>query len=206
MQGRHRPPTPDMNRATRFRTAVAVAALFCAATPLEGQGRPFMIGLYGGGYTHFLNLNNPGTADFTGGYEVGATAGVQLSEHFGVHGDFTYARNRARGASAFAGRDFNRFFGGAHLEFRYPLGSLTPYVFAGGGAITITELGNAATLGHFTRPTASFGLGFSGAMPAPHARVFVEAKNLVYWWNEGGFDRMQWDFSYALGVSYRFGP
>jgi opacity protein-like surface antigen len=199
---------PDMVRATSVRSAAAVlATLLCAAPPLGGQGRPLMVGLYGGGYTHVINLNNAGTADFTQGYEVGGTAGVQLNEYVGLHGDFTYARNQARGASAFAGRDFNRFFYGAHLEFRYPFSSgITPYVFTGGGAITIAELGRDATMSLFTRPAAAFGLGISRTVPATQAQVFLEAKNLVYRWNEGGFDRIQWDFSYALGLSYRFGP
>jgi opacity protein-like surface antigen len=223
-----------MSNKNRF--AVAALAALIAAAPLAAQvDRPdrfVVIGLYSGGYDHLWNLNDAGngrgTADFTPGHSYGSTVGVQLNRYVGLHGDFTFAQNRAEGDESFAGRRFNRFFYGAHVELGYPLaGGVTPYLFLGGGAVTVDELGQDATISPFTKPAAMFGLGFFYPI-AGRFEVFAEGKDLVYRWDRGGFapipwyftttggqmyqlnvstgnfDRTQWDLTYTFGLSYRF--
>lgn len=217
----------------RNRLAAAVLTVLFAAAPLAAQfHRSVVIGMYGGGYDHIVNLNDAGTshgtADFTSGHTFGATAGVQLNRYFALHGDFTFARNQAEGDESFAGREFNRFFYGVHVEAGYPLpGGVTPYLFAGGGAVTIDELGSPATINTFTKPAGMFGAGFFFAL-SKRLEAFAEGKQLVYRWDRGGFaamplsftttegqtyrvdlgtgdfNRTQWDLTYTFGLSYRF--
>lgn len=213
----------------------AAFAALLAATPLAAQtDRSVVVGVYGGGYSHLLNLNDAGpshgTAHFTRGPAVGATVGVQLTRYVAVHGDFTYSESQARGDETFADGLFDRFFYGGHVEFGYPVGGgVTPYLFLGGGAVTIDELGSAATVGTFTKPAGMFGAGFFYAIAKTGFDLFAEGKGLVYQWDRGGFvpmqwyitttegqaypmtlstgdfDHTQWDFTYTLGLSYRFG-
>jgi opacity protein-like surface antigen len=190
----------------RHRVAAAALAALFAASPLAAQTkRSFVVGAYGGRYDHLLNLDAAGTADFTPGYSLGATAGVQLNRYVAVHGDFTFARNEARGDASFAGRSFDRFFYGAHVELGYPLAdAVTPYAFLGGGAVRVREPDGSATISPFTKPAAMFGLGFFYALRGTPVELFGEAKDLVYKWDRGGFDHMQWDFTYTAGLTYRF--
>jgi hypothetical protein len=188
------------------RSGAAVAALLFAAGGLAAQHRPVMfVGAYGGGYEHVLDLNAAHSADFKPGYSAGITVGEQLTRRVAVHADFTYARNTAQGDSPFAGRDFDWFFYGLHLEAAAPIeGGVTPYAFVGGGAISVRELGSSSPVGTFTKPAALFGVGLFFAVPATRAQFFAEAKNVAFHWDRGGFDRMQWDFGYVAGASYRF--
>lgn len=208
--------------------AVAVAAMFAAA-PLAAQfERSTVVGVYAGDYSHMVDFNAAGTARFMPGYDLGATAGVQLNRYVALHGDFTFHGCDAQGNASFAGKNFDLLFYGAHVELGYPLvGGVTPYVFFGGGAVTIHELGSAAPLGSFTKPAGMIGVGFFYPIFGP-VELFGEAKNLVYRWDRGGpapfpwsytttggqtynvalntgrFDRTLWDATYTFGLSYRF--
>lgn len=193
--------------------AAALAALFAVAplaaqTPAqeEDTDRGVIVGVYGGWYDHLLDLTANHTADFAPGVSYGATVGVQLNRYLALHGDFTFTRNRAEGDATFAGMMFDRFFYGAHAEVGYPmLGGVTPYVFLGGGAVTIDEVGNAATIAPFTRPAAMFGAGFFAKLFGTRFELFAEAKNLVYKWDQGGFDPVQWYIPTTGGQMYRIG-
>ncbi len=217
--------------SSRYRVTGAVLAAWFAAAPLAAQqtGRPLIIGVYGGGYDHLLNLNSAGTAQFTPGASVGVTAGVQLNRFVALHGDFTFHWCDAQGNTSLAGRNFDFFFYGAHVELGYPLsGGVTPYLFVGGGALTVRQVDATATINPFTKPAAMFGLGFFYALPRTRLELFAEAKDLVYRWDRGGLDpgqweftttegrpyevtwyaaavdHTQWDLTYTAGVSYRF--
>jgi hypothetical protein len=213
----------------------ALAALFAGgslAAQTEQRDRSVVIGVYGGGYDRILNLHDAGRAHgaayFTPGHSFGTTVGVQLNHYVALHGDLTLTRNQAEGDASFAGSTFDRFFYGAHVELGYPLaGGVTPYLFLGGGAVTIEELGSGATIGSFTKPAGMFGAGLFYSFFGTRFEVFAEVKDLVYRWDRGGFaplvgyimttggqtynvafdtgrfDRTQWDIAYTLGVSYR---
>jgi hypothetical protein len=208
--------------------AVALAAMFAAA-PLAAQfERSTVVGVYAGDYSHMVDFNAAGTARFMPGYDLGATAGVQLNRYVALHGDFTFHGCDAQGNASFAGRNFDLLFYGAHVELGYPLlGGVTPYVFVGGGAVTIHELGSGAALAPFTKPAGMFGAGFFYPIFGP-LELFGEAKQLVYRWDRGGtppvlwdvtttdgqthrvafdtgrFNRTLWDATYTFGLSYRF--
>jgi opacity protein-like surface antigen len=186
----------------RFTTA-ALAASLCAA-PLGAQ-RAVVFNLNGGGYNHFANLNAKGapTADFKPGYNFGASVGVQFTDYIGLHGDFTFAHAQARGAESFAGADIHRLFYGAHLELRYPFqNGVTPFAFAGGGAVTVDQAHNNQ-VPRFTKPAAMLGAGLGYALPRSNLEIFGEAKTLGYRWNRMGFDKTLWDVTYSVGLAYR---
>lgn len=186
------------------RSAAGVIALLIGAAPLAAQ-RTVVLNLNAGGYSHFTNLNASGapTADFKPGYNLGASVGVELTQWVAVHGDFTFARTEARGTSSIAGNRFNRLFYGAHAELRYPTDiGLTPFAFAGAGAVTVNET-NGGTLPTFTKPAGMLGLGFAVAVPGSRVEVFAEGKSLVYKWDRAGFNKTLWDVTYSVGLAYR---
>lgn len=184
-------------------TSTVVAALLGAA-PLVAQ-RAVIFNLNGGGYNHLANLNGSGapTADFKPGYNLGMSVGLEFTRYLHMHGDFTFARARARGASAFAGADFNRLFYGAHVELRYPFESgFVPFGFVGGGAVTVDQAGSTV-VPTFTKPAGMMGAGFGYTIPRSNFELFGEGKTLVYQWKQTGFDKTLWDVTYSVGLSYR---
>lgn len=195
-----------MKLIRRF-SALAVALVGAASLSAQQPGRAVVFQAFGGGASHLRNLTSSGDiADFKMGFNIGGAVGIQVSDYVGVHGDFTWTRNQARGSAAFVGRDFDRFFYGAHLEVAYPAETgFAPFLFGGGGAVTVHEAGSAATVSDFTRPAAMFGAGFRYLVPNSRVEVLAEGKSLVYKWEGGGYTRTQWDLSYSVGLGYRFG-
>jgi opacity protein-like surface antigen len=206
----------------------SLAALILA-TPLAAQtptwNHALLLGAYGGGYEPVADLAGQ-TAYFVSGTGYGGTLGFELSPNWALHADFTYTRSQAEGNATFAGMMFDKYFYGIHAELGYPMGKWTPYLFFGGGAVTIHETGPDAALTSFTRPAGMFGAGTFVSL-SRHFGLFAELKNLIYNWDRGGpnpvvwvipttggqnypvesqpagFNTMQWDFTYTAGVSYR---
>jgi len=193
-----------------LRRFLAVALTLCAAASLAAQenGRAIVFQAFGGGASHLRNLNSVGTtADFKLGFNVGGAVGVELNDYVALHGDFTWTRNEARGAATFAGTNFDRFFYGGHVELSLPNSErgVNPFLFGGGGAVTVHQAGSAAVLANFTKPAAMFGLGVRYLVPRTPVELLIEGKSLVYKWEAGGFSRTQWDLSYSAGLAYRLG-
>lgn len=186
------------------RLAYGALAWTLCATALAAQDRALIVSVYGGGADHLADLRSSPPAWFTPGYNLGASAGIQLNQYFAVHGDFTFTRNPLRGGpQTIAGRDVNRFFYGAHLEGRYPFtNGLAPFLFAGLGAVSIDQLG-VDRFAPFTRPAAMYGGGLFYAFPRSHIEAFGELKGLTYRWNTAGFHRTMFDVTYSGGLSYR---
>jgi hypothetical protein len=190
-----------MRLATRLGGGALVWAL--CATSLAAQDRALIVSVYGGGADHFADLRPSPPAWFMPGYNVGASVGVQLNQYLAVHGDFTFTRNPTRGAATFAGNDVNRFFYGAHVEGRYPFANgLAPFLFVGGGAVSVDQLG-IDRFEPFTRPALMYGGGLFYAIPRTHLEAFGELKGLTYRWNTAGFQRTMFDVTFSGGLSYR---
>jgi hypothetical protein len=215
---------------TRNRWALGLLAALCSTTPLAAQtttwNHALLLGAYGGGYKPIVDLAGQ-TAYFGAGTGYGGTVGYELTPQWALHADFTYTRSQAEGNATFAGMMFDKYFYGVHAELAYAVGNVTPYLFFGGGAVTIHETGTDATLTSFTRPAGMFGAGAFFGLGRSHFGLFAEMKNLVYNWDRGGpvpiqwmipttggqnypiesqpegFNSMQWDFTYTAGVSYR---
>jgi hypothetical protein len=184
------------------RTNLALAVLLAAAAPLAAQ-RAVVFTVYGGGADHLADLQKSPAAWFMPGYSIGASAGVQLTRFWSIHGDFTFTRNPVEGNGAITGGDVNRFFYGAHAEFQYPVTTtVKPFLFAGAGAVSLDQLG-LDTFSPTTRPAVMYGGGLFFEVPATRLALMAEIKGLTYQWNMAGFDRTMVDVTYTAGLSYR---
>ena len=186
---------------------LALPAFLLGAASLAAQenGPAVVFQAFGGGATHLRDLTSAGNAaDFKLGYTLGLAIGLQANDHIALHGDFTYARNVARGASSFAGAKIDRLYYGAHVELSYPAeNGFAPFVFGGGGAVQAEEAGSGPTKVNFTKPAVMFGAGLRYRIPGVPVELLTEGKSMVYRWEGGGFSRTQWDFSYSVGLAYR---
>jgi hypothetical protein len=178
---------------------------------------------FGGGYAPLTDLNGVGGPDFRNGYAVGGSIGLQFTKAVGVHADLAWTRTTARltpGPDVHAhflvtgdipgpvaplmnGVEFHRLFYGAHVEVRHALDvGLAPFLFAGGGVVTVVPA-ERSVFETFTTPAGMIGGGLFYAMSGSRMEMFVEGKAMIYRWNAGGFDRPQGDVTFAVGLSYR---
>jgi outer membrane protein with beta-barrel domain len=192
---------------TRRLTGALVLALALAA-PAAAQDRAVFLFARGGGYNGLSNLDDAGTSDFKKvGFNVGGGVGVQLHRYVSVRGDLTFARNELRDNQLTTGTKLNRFFYDAALQLQYPTASgLEPYLFAGGGAVTLHEVGTSGQ--NKTKAAGTFGLGFNYRIPNSQFGVFAEGKSWLYKLNGmqgalAGIDKTQYDIAWSGGVSYK---
>jgi len=176
---------------------------------VAAQDRAVHLFAGGGGYNALTNLNDAGSADFKKvGYTAGGGVGVQLHRFVTLRGDFHFARNQFRVNQQETGEDVNRFFYDAAVQLQYPTSSgLEPYVFAGGGAVTIHQIGTSGQ--DKTKGTGTFGLGLNYTVPASGVGIFIEGKSWLYKPTNltgalAGVDKLQYEVAWAGGLSYRF--
>jgi opacity protein-like surface antigen len=190
----------------------------------EGEdvaGQP-MLFVNGGGSNTLRDLDEARQADFDTGYNVGGGIGIQLTPGVALRGVYTYSRAQGEDSlgvpflSPVAGAHFNRHYYGADLQFRAMNDSgFTPYIFAGGGAVTVDPDDSSVLLSpdgstsftteSFTKPAGRFGLGFEYQVPNTGFGLYAEGSGWVYNWDRYGFDRTQVDTNWGGGLSYRFG-
>jgi hypothetical protein len=185
------------------------------ATPVVAQDRGItqdhavFFSVRGGGFNGLSNLNDAGpTSDFKKvGFNVGAGAGVQLNRYVSVRGDVTLARNELRNDQIATGAKLDRYFYDAALQLQYPTASgLAPYIFAGGGGVTLNEVNSPSP--SKTKGAGTFGLGFNYQIPNSPLALFAEGKSWVYKLNGlggtfTGFDKTQFDVAWSGGASYK---
>lgn len=185
------------------------------ATPLVAQDRGIVqdrgvfFSARGGGFNGLSNLTDAGpTSDFKKvGFNVGGGVGVQLHRYVTVRGDFTFARNELRNDQLATGSRLNRYFYDAALQLQYPTASgLEPYLFAGGGGVTLDEVDSRST--SKTKGAGTFGLGFNYRIPNSPFGLFAEGKSWVYKLNGmggalTGIDKTEFDVAWSGGVSYK---
>jgi opacity protein-like surface antigen len=173
----------------------------------DGQG--IVLSVQGGGFSPLAHLDAPGNVDFKTGYNVGGGLAYQFNRHVALRGNFTFARAEgrdiSRGLTSIGGTKFNRFLYDADLQLRYPLaGGATPYVFVGGGGVTIKpDVTPSQT--SFTKGAGKVGLGLNYQIPRSNVGLYVEGTGWIYKWDRYGFDRTQFDTTWSGGISYRFG-
>ena len=165
----------------------------------------------GGGYSPLAHLDEFEEVDFKSGYNVGGGLAYQFSRYFALRGNFTWARAEARDNGAgtlapIAGVEFDRFLYDADLQFRYPFRSgVAPYVFVGGGAVTVKERDTQiADEDSFTKGAGKFGLGINYQIPRSRASLYVEGATWAYKWDRYGYDKTQFDVGWSGGISYGF--
>src|SRR4051812_21928962 len=135
----------NVTMASTRRLGAALIFALALAAPAAAQDRAVFLFARGGGFNGLSNLNDAGTSDFKKvGFNVGGGVGVQVHRNVSVRGDLTFARNELRDNLISTGTKLNRFFYDAALQLQYPTASgLEPYLFAGGGAVTLHEVGTS---------------------------------------------------------------
>jgi len=186
--------------------AIALSALLAA--PAYAQNHAIWIAAKGGGFNAVTNLDSAGTADFKKvGFDLGGTIGVDLQRYVAIRADFTFARNQLRAAGVPTSNRLNRFFYDAAVQLQYPTAvGVEPYVFAGGGAVTLHEVGTSGQ--NKTKATGTAGLGVSYAVPGTGFGVFAEGQGWLYKAKDlggslAGYDKTQVELAWGGGVSYR---
>lgn len=176
----------------------------------QGQeGQAVVLSVQGGGFSPLAHLDQPGNVDFKTGYNVGGGLAYQFNRHVALRGNFTFARAEGRdltgGFTSIGGTKFNRFLYDADVQFRAPLsGGATPYVFVGGGGVTIKPDVTPSQSG-FTKGAGKVGVGLSYRIPRSNVGIYVEGTGWLYKWDRYGFDKTQFDTTWSGGLSYRFG-
>ena len=189
----------------------------------SGAGQP-MIFFSGGGNNSLGHFNDSSTNDsfdigseFRTGFNVGGGLGIQLSRWAALRATYTFARTQGEGGafSPLANNRFNRHYYGGDLQFRADTaGGFSPYLAIGGGAVTVSPDDDAILLsptgaqfgnGRFTKPAASFGLGFEYQIPGSGLGLFAEGSGWAYKWDRYGLNRTQVDANWGAGLTYRFG-
>jgi opacity protein-like surface antigen len=186
--------------------AASLLAL-AAAAPAAAQDRAVVFFARGGGYNGLSELTDAGTSDFKKvGFNVGGGVGVQLHRNVSLRGDFTFAQNELQNNGLDSGIKLNRFFYDAAVQLQYPTASgLEPYIFAGGGAVTLHEVGTSGQ--NQTKGAGTFGLGFNYLIPNTQFGVFAEGKSWIYKLDDVSGtlagDKTQYDVAWNGGVSYK---
>ncbi|MGQ0815242.1 MAG: outer membrane beta-barrel protein [Gemmatimonadota bacterium] len=185
----------------------AVILSLALVVPASAQDKAVSIAVRGGGFNSVADLNEAGSADFNKtGYNAGATVGVDLTRTIALRGDFTFARNELRQNGVETGRDLNRFFYDAGVQFQYNANGLKPYVFVGAGAVTLHPVGTSND--DQTKFAGTGGLGVNYNLPGTQLGLLLEGKGWVYELsglsgNLSSFDKTQFDVTWSAGLSYR---
>jgi len=189
---------------------ITAAALLGAVTPVTAQERSVTFLARGGGFTALTDLDDAASpSDFETGYNVGGAAIVQVNRFLGVRGDFTFARAKFNDAGVETEDHFNKFFYTGAIQLGYPTASgFTPYLFAGGGGVTIKEKESPTGVNvDKTKGAGIGGIGFSYRIPRTNWSLLTEEIGYLYKVNDlggtlGGFDKTQFDLAWSGGVSY----
>jgi Outer membrane protein beta-barrel domain len=186
--------------------ALALSAVMAA--PALAQNHAVWFAAKSGGFNAVTNLDAAGTTDFKRvGYNLGGAIGVDLQRYVAIRADFSFARNQLRSTGTLTGDRLNRFFYDAAVQLQYPTSAgVEPYVFAGGGAITLHEVGTSGQ--NKTKATGTAGLGVSYTIPGTNVGIFAEGQGWVYKLKDlggslAGYDKTQVEITWGGGVSYR---
>jgi hypothetical protein len=193
-----------------MRSVLLVLALVIAAVPAAAQQRSLSLLARGGGFSSLTDLDDSANpSDFATGFNLGGAAIVQVSRYVGVRGDFTLARASFRDAGVDTDDHFNKFLYTGAIQLGYPTASgLTPYLFVGGGGVTIKEKESPSGVNvSKTRGAGVGGIGFSYRIPRTNWALLTEAAGYVYKVNDvggtlAGVDKTQLDLGWSGGVSY----
>lgn len=186
--------------------ALAVASLAVTSAHAQGTSRhPLTISVRGGGFSSLSDLNDAGTLDTKTGYSLGTGVGLQISRHVVVRTDFTFGRDELRNGGADTGIHLNKFMYTAAIQLQQPFSNgLTPYIFAGGGGITVHEQGT--TDSDKTKAAGVGGLGLRYRLADSRWSVFTEGLGYLYKVRDfqgslAGLDKTQFDASWTGGLS-----
>jgi len=134
-------------------------------------------------------------------------ATVWVHQYVGIRAGAGWAQDSIRGTvSSLSGRrKFNKFFYDGELVLRYPVragvGSVTPYVLGGAGAVTVHRLDTSSDE-DFTKFAGNFGAGVEYRYKRIGFRV--EGRDLVYLFDRYGLDKTQHGIVWDGGLTVSF--
>ncbi len=180
-----------------------------ATSPALAQERAVVVSARGGGFSALSDLNDAGSADFKTGFNVGGGVGVQVNKYLVLESDLTWGQHEFRSNGFDSGTKVNQFFYGADVKLQYPTArGFTPYVLAGGGAVTFHQRGTSGV--DKSKAFGRFGAGLSYQIPRSNWALYAQGDGFVYTVSDfsngtvlTGFDKTQVDIVYSGGVSYR---
>lgn len=175
--------------------------------PSAAQDRAVWLLARSGGLNAATNLDDAGTADFNKtGYNVGGAVGVQVHRYVTLRGNFSFGRNQMQMDGVDTGNRLNRYFFDAAVQLQYPTASgVMPYVFVGGGGVTLHEADTSGQ--NVTKGTGTVGLGLHYTIPNSSWGLFVEGQGWLYQARDlpgylASYDKTQFEIGWSGGVSY----
>ncbi len=172
----------------------------------EAQDSPGRLSVFarGGGMSSLTELNEAGTLELATGFAVGGGVAYNLHKNVAIRGDFNYAENDVELNGTDTGESVSRAFYGGAVQLQLPTSSgFMPYIFAGGGAVTVDPDGSDSR----TRGQGTFGGGLRYEFGQSRFGVFAEGTTYVSkpQTSIGGSasDKTQWDLAWTGGVSIR---
>jgi len=156
-----------------------------------------------GGLSGAANLDPQGTATWKLGWQASLDVTGWLTDYVGVRASGGWAQDSIQGA-ALAGRGrFNKFTYDADLVLRYPIhgtsGTLSPYLLAGAGAISVHQLGATDSWSKFA---GNFGAGLEYRFGRVGLRA--EGRDFVYTFDRYSFNKTQHDVAWQGGITLSF--
>jgi len=192
--------------------ACALAAWPAAARAQSDydEDRPaFVLYLSGGAFSPLAHLDDGDRVKFTTGFAASGGTAYRVNRFLALRGNFTFTRSEVRDESGrplgpIATNSFNRFLYDGDVQLRYPLhDGMTPYVFLGGGGVTV-QRDVARNRAAFTTGAGKVGGGLSYQLPDSGVGLHVEFAGWIYKWDRYGYDNLQFDTTLSAGISYRF--
>jgi opacity protein-like surface antigen len=174
----------------------------------QDQDRAIEIYAQGGGInsTRHFDLNTD--SKFKVGYDVGGGVGVDVNRYLAVRGSFAFVRAQALDPdlelTGFDGSMFDRYVYSGDVRLGYPVkGGVTPYLLAGGGAMTFSNRTDL-TAANFTRGFGKAGVGLAYDIPHSAVGLFVQGTGLLYSLNNvGPTSRTLFDTTWTGGLRLR---
>ncbi|GIW52852.1 MAG: hypothetical protein KatS3mg081_2207 [Gemmatimonadales bacterium] len=182
--------------------AAAVALAFAAA-PLAGQDRLALeVSGYAGRQSPKITLYAGSSPQYEKSWSFGFGGALLLNPNVAFRGELALSRNGVS-APAIGSKDFNRMFSAAAVEVRFPVRDLvTPYAFAGVGALRVAESGSDSR--HIVTPAAWYGGGVAISAPGAPVALFGQLSGWSYqMYGWPGIIGTQRDLIYSAGLRYR---
>lgn len=187
----------------RFRRLSFVALIVLFSTPSSfAAGKPWALSARVGG----LSDMGPGP-EFDAGFGASVAIERRAGRLLALRATAGFARSEGRGRGV-GGSDFDRFTYAADVVFRRASGVLSPSVFAGVGATTVSQrvpVRDDVFRSNFTEPSLRVGAGLSRRV-GPNLAIELEGTATTYSFQGFGFPgERQWEASWTAGLRWEWG-
>lgn len=149
------------------------------ASQAEAQEEVAISGLAGfttdpGGFDVFRQT------EFDAGMHAGGVLSFRLTPRLAVRGDLSRAWSSGQETGALTEPvEFDRTYYGVAIEARFPLGSVTPYGFGGGGMVSLDRSADMLSY-EFTTFGGRLGAGVAHTITGAPLEIFVEGSGWFY--------------------------